>query len=76
MKAVNSLTSQTRKLLMFSETEMPKDKRLSFIEDIAVLTKDGPLSMLIKQRRRELLDTAENGASISTDCSTSDQDFQ
>jgi hypothetical protein len=41
MKEANSSTSATRKLLMYKQTKMLKDKRLLFIEDITVATRDG-----------------------------------
>jgi hypothetical protein len=62
--------------LMFTETKIKKDKRLLSGENTTVQTKDGLLSMLINQERKELLDTAENGVCISTDYSTSDLDSQ
>jgi hypothetical protein len=62
--------------LMFTETKTKKDKRLLSGENTTVQTKDGSLSMLINQERKELPDTTENMVCISTDYSTSDQDSQ
>jgi hypothetical protein len=61
---------------MFSKERILKDKRLSSGRDIMVLTKDGELSTLIRQLRREDLDSTENTDSTSTEHSTSDQDSQ
>jgi hypothetical protein len=41
MKEVNSSTNRARKLLMFMQTKILKDKRLSSGEDITVATRDG-----------------------------------
>jgi hypothetical protein len=44
--------------------------------DITDLTKDGELSMLTKQEKKELRVFTTAGDSISTESSTSDQDSQ
>jgi hypothetical protein len=61
---------------MFSKERILKDKRLSSGRDTMVLTKDGELSTLTRQPRREDLDSTENTDSISTEHSILDQDFQ
>jgi hypothetical protein len=76
MKVVNSSTSTTRNHLMYMVEKMLKAKRFKFGRDTMVLTKDGESSILIRLPRKQLLDTAENGVCISTDCSISDPDSQ
>jgi hypothetical protein len=61
---------------MSKEEETQKDKTLLPITDITEEIRDGPLSTLTNPRRNQLQDIAANGASISTDYSTLDQDFQ
>jgi hypothetical protein len=61
---------------MFSKERMLKDKKLLSGRSTMDSTRDGELSTLIRQPRREDLDSIKNTDSTSTDCSTSDQDSQ
>jgi hypothetical protein len=76
MKDNTSSMFKAERHLMFSKTEILKDKRLSPIEDTMVQIKDGSLFILIKLLRNQQLDSTENLDSISTDCSISDQECQ
>jgi hypothetical protein len=77
MKDNTSSTSRIRRHLMFTLTEMKKEERLLSGRDIMVQTRDGESSILTQRDPgKELLDTTVNGASISTEHSTLDQDFQ
>jgi hypothetical protein len=76
MKDNTSSTSTTRRHLMSMEEKMKKQERSLSGEDTTEPIRDGESSILIKLLRNQKLDTAKNGASISTDYSTSDQDFQ
>jgi hypothetical protein len=71
-----SSTSTTRRLLMFTKTRILKDKRLLYGRDTTAGTRDGELSILTKQPRREHLEWTVNMDSISIDHSSSDPDFQ
>jgi hypothetical protein len=70
------LTSTTRRLLMSIKRRILKDKRLLFTEDTMAGIRDGELSILTNQPRRELLVWTMNMDSISIDHSSSDPDFQ
>jgi hypothetical protein len=76
MKDNTSSTSKTRRQSMSIKERMLKDKRLLSGRDTTEPIRDGESSILIKLLRNQQMDTAKNGASISTDYSTSDQDFQ
>jgi hypothetical protein len=65
-----SSTSRTRRFLMSTKERILKDKRLLSGRDITTPTKDGELSMLIKQRKSEPRVTMTNSDSISEDHST------
>jgi hypothetical protein len=71
----SSMPETTRHLMSTKERILKDNKQLSG-RSIMDSTRDGELSMLTKQRRKELLDGITNTDSTSTDCSTSDQDFQ
>jgi hypothetical protein len=71
-----SLTSITRRHLMFSKERMLKDKRLSSGRSTMDSTRDGELSTLTKLPRKDHLDMTVNTDSTSTELSTSDQDSQ
>jgi hypothetical protein len=60
---------------MFQETKMLKCKTFISGRDMVVQTRDGRLSMLIKLKKRKLLEQ-EASDSKSTNHSTSDQDSQ
>jgi hypothetical protein len=55
---------------------MLKDNKLLPGRNTTEPTRDGELSMLIQQRKKEQVDMIKNMDSISIDHSTSDQDFQ
>jgi hypothetical protein len=76
MKDNTSSISETIRHSMTIKIRMLKVKRLSFGEDIMVLTKDGELSILINPLRNQQVDLTRNSDSISTDYSTSDLDSQ
>jgi hypothetical protein len=76
MKDNTSSTFKARKPSMSMETETPKETKLLSGEDTMVQIRDGLLPILIKLLRKQPLDTRANGASISADHSTSDQDSQ
>jgi hypothetical protein len=71
-----SSISRTRRFLMLQVEKMLKVKRLLSMVDITDLTKDGELSMLTKQEKKELRVFTTAGDSISTESSISDQDSQ
>jgi hypothetical protein len=75
-KENTSLISKTRRQLMSIRTRILRDKRLSSGEDTMAGTKDGELSMLTKQRRKEVQDGIQDMDSTSIDHSSSDQNFQ
>jgi hypothetical protein len=60
---------------MLKEEKMLKAKQLVFGEITEESINNGKLSILIRLKVNKLRDSAKNGASISTDHSTSDQDF-
>jgi hypothetical protein len=61
---------------MSKEEKMPKAKTVLLGEDTVEETRDGLSPILTKQRKSQLRDIPPNGASISIDHSTLDQDFQ
>jgi hypothetical protein len=67
MKDNTSSISETIRLSMSIKIRIMKVKRLSFGEDIMVLTKDGELSILINPLRNQQVDLTKNSVSISTD---------
>jgi hypothetical protein len=67
---------RTRRFLMFSVEKMPKDKKLSSGEDTTEPTRDGELSTLTEPVKNKPEVTTETLASMSTEHSISDQDFQ
>jgi len=71
-----SLTSRTIRHLMSIKERMLKDNRLLHGKSIMAGTRDGELSMLTKLLRLDPRDMTVNGASISIDHYSSDQDFQ
>jgi hypothetical protein len=71
-----SSISRTRRHLMSIKERMLKDKRLSSGRSIMDSTRDGELSMLTNQPRRDPRDMTRTSDSTSTDYSTSDQDSQ
>jgi hypothetical protein len=76
MPTTNSSIGRTTRHLMSQEAEMLKVKKLSFGATTAKPTRNGTLSISIKTRASKVKDSTKNGASISTDHSTSDQDSQ
>jgi hypothetical protein len=60
-----SSISTTRRLLMSIKERMLKDKRLSSGRDIMEPTRDGELSILTNQRKKDLKDSTESMDSIS-----------
>ena len=66
----------TRKLLMFQEEKMLKDKLLSSIRSTTEQIRDGMLSILIKLIRLLIRDLSRNSDSMPTDHSTLFQDSQ
>jgi hypothetical protein len=66
----------TRKLLMFQEERMLKDKLLSSIRSTMEPIRDGRLSILIKPIRLLIKDLSRNLDSMPTDHSTLFQDSQ
>jgi hypothetical protein len=71
-----SSTFRTKRFLMYPVEKIKKDKRLLSGTDITELTRDGQLSMLIRQRRLLLRDTINNSVSTWADHSISDQECQ
>lgn len=71
-----SSISTTRRPSMSIKTRTLKDKRLLSGESTTAGTRDGELSILTSQRRKQAKDLTKNMDSISTDQCTSDQDFQ
>jgi hypothetical protein len=61
---------------MFTKTRILKVKRLLYGRDTTAGIRDGELSILTNQPRRELLEWMDNMDSISIDHSSSDPDFQ
>jgi proline dehydrogenase len=73
---LTSSISRTRRYLMLQVEKMLKVKRLLSMVDTTDLTKDGELTMLTEQEKKELRVFTTAGDSISTESSTSDQDSQ
>jgi hypothetical protein len=71
-----SSTFRTERFLMLREAVIQKDKKFLSGTDTTEPTRDGESSILIKLERTEPRVTTTNGASISADHSTSDQDSQ
>jgi hypothetical protein len=71
-----SLTSRTIRHLMSINQRMLKDNRLLHGRNTMDLTRDGELSMLTQQRKKEQVDGIKNTDSTSTEHSTSDQECQ
>jgi hypothetical protein len=69
-----SSTSRTRRLSMYMEEKILKDKKLSSGEDTTNLTRDGELSTDLE--KKEHLDTTETLVSTSIELSTSDPECQ
>jgi hypothetical protein len=61
---------------MFIQIKTKKANRLLLGRDTVEQIRDGELSILTNQRRKEHLDMIKNTDSTSTDYSTSDQDSQ
>jgi len=61
---------------MFQEEKMLKDKEFMPGRNMEVPTRDGRSSMLMKLRRLLRRELTRNSVSMSTDHSTSSQDFQ
>jgi hypothetical protein len=75
MKTVNSSIGQTRRYLTLEEAKMKKDKLLESGVTMDLLLKSGKFCMLIKLIKIELRASTRSSDFISTDHSTSDQDF-
>jgi len=76
MKDNSSPTSRTTRYSMSQETEILKCKMFMLGRDMEVQTRDGESSMLTNKRDKEEKDSTVTSDSISTEHSTSDQDFQ
>jgi hypothetical protein len=76
MRIHSSQTGITTRYLMFQEEKILKDKPFGSGRNTEEPTRDGQFSMLTRHQRQRLKDSTKNSASISTDHSTSDQDFQ
>jgi hypothetical protein len=68
--------SKTIRHLMSIKVRMLKDKKLLSGRSTMVSTRDGELSIQIKQPRKLQRDTIKTSDSTSIDSSTSDQDSQ
>lgn len=72
----NSSTGRTPRYLKLRQTETKKDMPSEFTPTMEADTKSGLSFTLTSQRRVRIKDSIRNGASIETDHSTSDLDFQ
>jgi len=75
MMDLTSSTGRTRNALMSQEERMLKDKQSSFGTDTMEPTRNGRLSILTLIRDHKRRDSTRTSVSISTDHSTSSQDF-
>jgi hypothetical protein len=76
MKENTSSTGITLRHLMSQEERILKDKQFGYGRSTVKPTRDGQYSILTSNQRFQRKDSTRNSASISTDHSTSDQDFQ
>jgi hypothetical protein len=76
MKENSSQTSRITESLMSNKEKMLNINKFSYGRDTEKPTRDGPFNILIKQSQLRPRDLMKNSVSISTDHSTSDQDFQ
>jgi hypothetical protein len=70
----SSSNGKTTDALMFQAERMLKDKLLLFTRNMEELTRDGQSSILTRRKKKQIAALMPNGASTSTDHSSSDQD--
>jgi len=76
MKESNLSIGITERHLMFQVEKILKDKQFGYGRSILMPIRDGKFSILTKHQRFQRKDSTKSMDSISTDHSTSNQDFQ